>query len=124
MDQQDNNTAPDNNTDPVAETTTEKKGPSEADIATDNYINKLPEIFTFAKTLSQRQLFRVLANFVQFPLIEHEKPFISKKEEALFVALVQIEKDKHVILKAKKELIQQAEIEATLVASKDIQGEE
>jgi hypothetical protein len=69
------------------------------------------------------ELYRVFANYVQFPLVEFPKKLRSNKENELFSLLIQTAQAKNTLMQEFSSEIKQAEVEATLSASKDIQGE-
>ena len=103
--------------------TTEKQAPSEADKAAYIYKQAIPRALALASNMKAGELYRVFANFVQFPLVEFPKKLRSKTENELFALLVQAAGAKNTLMQTFQSEIQQAEIEATLSASKDIQGE-
>lgn len=122
MEQNNSNTAPENNTEPV-ENTEEKQGPSEADKAAYIYQQAIPRVLALAANMKAGELYRVFANYVQFPLVEHPKKLRSGKENELFALLIQTAGAKNTLMQTFQSEIQQAEIEATLSASKSIQGD-
>lgn len=121
--QSSSDTAPENNTEPVAETATAKKGPSEADKAAYIYKQAMPRVLALASNMKAGELYRVFANYVQFPLVEFPKKLRSNKENELFSLLIQTAQAKNTLMQEFSSEIKQAEVEATLSASKDIQGE-
>lgn len=100
-----------------------KKGPSEADKAAYIYKEAIPRALALASNMKAGELYRVFANYVQFPLVDYPKKLRSGKENELFSLLIQAAGAKNTLMQTFQTEIQQAEVEATLAASKDIQGD-